>query len=128
MIKVPSFRLQQCLGPLLCSLGNGMLKGNFSYIYLITFFGDGNFGKISFMRVIFFFRKCSKYNVDLKNREKNWEKVFCLWYNSIWIGSVKLFLLRREYLPSAVHESNSLKILHSTNIDFFLLNYIQSDL
>ena len=37
-------------------------------------------------------------------------------------------LLRREYLSSAVYVlTNSLNIFHSTNIDFFQLNYVDSD-
>ena len=75
-----------------------------------------------------FFRKCSKFDVHFENREKNWEKGFCFWDNSIWIGCIKFPLLRRECLSSAVKMlTNSLKILHSTNIDFFQLNYIQID-
>ena len=38
----------------------------------------------------YFFSKNSKFDADLRNRAKNGEKVFC-------------FLLRREYLPSAVN-------------------------
>ena len=72
--------------------------------------------------------KCTKFNVELKNAEKYSEKVFCFWDNSLWIGCVKLSLLRREYLSSAVNVlTNSLKILHSTNLDFSQLNYVQID-
>ena len=75
-----------------------------------------------------FFWKCSKFNVDFKNEEKIWEKVFCFWDNSVWIDCVKLSLLRREYLSSAVNVlTNRLKILHSTNLDFLQLNYVQSN-
>ena len=75
-----------------------------------------------------FFWKCSKSNVDSENEEKNWGKVFCFLDNSIWIGSVKLPVLRREYLSSAVNLStNSPKIFHRTNLDFFQLNYVVSD-
>ena len=75
-----------------------------------------------------FFWKCSKFNVDYRNAEKNWEKVFCFWDNSIWIGCVKLSLLRGEYLSSAVNVlTNSLNILNSGNIDLFQLNYVDSD-
>ena len=74
------------------------------------------------------FWKCSKYNVDYRNAEKNSEKVFCFWDNSIWIGCVKLSLLRGEYLSSAVNVlKNSFKILNSSKIDLFQLNYVQSD-
>ena len=75
-----------------------------------------------------FFWKCSKFNEDYRNAEKNWEKVFCFWDNSIWIGCVKLSLLRGEYLSSAVNVlKNSLEILNSSNIDLFQLNYVHSD-
>ena len=71
-----------------------------------------------------FFRKCWKFNVDLRNCEK----VFCFWYNSIWSGCVNLSLLRRGYLPSGVNVlTKSLKIFHSAKIDFFQLNYVHSD-
>ena len=56
------------------------------------------------------------------------EKKFFFWGNSIWIGWVKLSVLRREYLSSAVNVlTNRLKILHSTNIGFFQLNYVKID-
>ena len=75
-----------------------------------------------------FFSKTSKINVDIGNGEENSEKVFCFQDNSIWIGLINLSLLRREYLSSAVNVlRNSLKILHSTKIDFFQLNYVHSD-
>ena len=67
--------------------------------------------------------KGSKFNVDHRNVDKNLEKVFCFWENSIWIGCVKLSLLRREYLSWAVNVlTNSLKTLHSTKTDFFQFN------
>ena len=53
-------------------------------------------------------------------RQKNVENIFCFWNNSILIGCVKLSVLRREYLPSALNVlKNSLKILHLTKRDFF---------
>ena len=75
-----------------------------------------------------FFRQGSKFNVHFKNEEKNWDKLFCFWDNSISSGCVNLSLIRREYLPSGVNVlTNSLKVLHSTNIDFFQLNYVHND-
>ena len=66
-----------------------------------------------------FFKKYSKFKLDFKNAEKNSEKVFCFRDTCIWIGCVKLSLLRREYLPSALSVlGNSLEILHITNRDF----------
>ena len=75
-----------------------------------------------------FFWKCSKFNVDYRNAEKNSEKVFCFWDNSIWIGCVKLSLLTGEYLSSAVNVlTNSFEILNTSNIELFQLNYLHID-
>ena len=75
-----------------------------------------------------FFWKCSKFNVDYRNAEKNWEKVFCFWDNSIWIGCFKLSLSRGEYFSSAVNVlTKCLKILNSSNIDLFQLSYVHID-
>ena len=63
--------------------------------------------------------KCSKFKLDFKNAQKNSEKVFCFWDNCIWIGCVKLSLLRTEYLPSALNVlTKSLQILNITSRDF----------
>ena len=79
------------------------------------------------MRIIFF-RKWSKFNIDLKNAQKNWEKFFCFWDKCIWICYVKPPLFRREYLSSAVNMlTNSLKISYVTKRDSFTLNYLHSD-
>ena len=79
------------------------------------------------MKVIFFW-KCSKFNENLRNAEKNWEKVFSFWDTSILISCVKLSLLRREYLSLAVIVlTNSLEILDNTKRDFFELNRVYSD-
>ena len=75
-----------------------------------------------------FFWKRSKFNADFKNAEENREKVICFKDKSIWIGCVNLSLLRRKYLSSAVNVlTNSLKILHSTKIDFFERNNVDSN-
>ena len=66
--------------------------------------------------------------MDFRNAEKNWEEVFSFWDNSIWISSVKLSLLCREYLSSAVNVlTNRLRIFHSTKKNFSQLNYVHSD-
>ena len=60
--------------------------------------------------------------------QKKLRKRFSFWDNSIWKCCNKLPLLTREYLPSAVHGlTNSPKILHITQRDFFNLNYLQRD-
>ena len=75
-----------------------------------------------------FFSKCLKFNLDFKNGEKNWEKVFCCWGNCIWIDIVKLCLLRAGYFSSAVNVlTSSPKIFHIKNIVFFQLNWLCND-
>ena len=63
-----------------------------------------------------------------KKKKKKFKKEFCFSDNSIWITSVKLSLLTSEYLSSAVNVvTDSLKILHTTNRNFFLLNCLDND-
>ena len=70
------------------------------------------------MRVIFFW-KCSKFNADSKNKEKNSDKFFCFWDKCIWIVSIHLSLLIREYLSSAVNVlRKGLKNIHVSKKDF----------
>ena len=61
-------------------------------------------------------------------QHKNWENVFFLRDNYIWIGWVKLSQVRREYLPSALSVlGNSFEILHITNKEFLQVNCLHSD-
>ena len=55
MGKVPLCIFQQSLGALAMFFLKRPLKRHFTDIYLLTFFGDGNLGNTSAMRVIFFF-------------------------------------------------------------------------
>ena len=73
MIKVPLYRFQMSLGPFAMFFLKSPIKQDFTEIFLITFFGDGNLGNTSAMRVIFFL-KTSKFNVDFKNAEKKLRK------------------------------------------------------
>ena len=50
-----------------------------------------------------FFSKCQKCYLDFENEAKNWEKGIFLRYNCIWIGIVKLSVLRIGYLSLAAH-------------------------
>ena len=75
MVKLALSRLQQSLRPFAMFVVEEPSKTDFTDIYLITIFGDGNLGNTSDMRVTFF-SKCSKFNVDFKNAEKKSEKVF----------------------------------------------------
>ena len=70
------------------------------------------------MRVIFFW-KSSKFNGDTKNAEKNSEKIFRFWDQCIWIVSIHLSLLLREYLSVAVNVwRKGLKNFHVSKSDF----------
>ena len=75
-----------------------------------------------------FFWKCSKFKVDFENATKNSEKRFCFRDNYVRIGCVKLSLLRKEYLSSAVNVlKNSYKALRLTKTDFFWHKYLPDD-
>ena len=75
-----------------------------------------------------FFWKYSKFKVDFENATKNCEKAFCFGDNYVRNGCVKLSVLRREYLSSAVNVlTNSYKSLRLTKTDFFWLNYLPND-
>ena len=119
MVKVVWFTFKQCFVPLTCCLSKGPMKGDFLEIRLTTFFGVRNFGNRSGMRLIFF-TKCSKFNLDFKNADTNSENVFCFWDKWMWIGCLKLSLLRRKCPSSAVNMLiKGLKTLHITKTDFF---------
>ena len=61
-------------------------------------------------------------------KKKKIRKSFLFGDNLVGIGCVKLSLLRREYLSSAVNVlTNSYKALHLTKTDFFRLNYLPND-
>ena len=71
------------------------------------------------MRVIFFFSKCSKLDVDVKYAAKKWEKLFSFLDNCSWIGSGKFFLLQTEYLSLAFDVlTNAIKILDTERRTF----------
>ena len=75
-----------------------------------------------------FFPKYSKFNVDSKKAERNWEKFSCFWDNCIWIGIVKLSLLRTRYLSSAGNVlTSSPEVLHVNKRDLFRLSFLASD-
>ena len=71
-------------------------------ICLTASFAVCNFRNTKAMRGIFFL-KIIKINLDIKNLEKTCEKFFVLYIFCIWIHCVKLSLLRRESVSSAVN-------------------------
>ena len=56
MVKVLSFRFQQCFGPFTMLLVEGSSERDFLDIYLTTFFGVRKFKNTSAMRVILFLK------------------------------------------------------------------------
>ena len=48
------------------------------------------------------FSKYLKVHVHFRNSAENWEKVFCILDNCIWIGESKFTLIQKEYFSSAV--------------------------
>ena len=70
MAKVACCRFQKSLDPFAMFVAEETSKRDFTDIYLITFFGDVNFGNTLAMTVIFF-PKLSKFTGNFKNAEKN---------------------------------------------------------
>ena len=66
MLKLPSFRFEQCLGAFTMLLLQGCSEAVFFEIYLTTFLEVRNFGKTLAMSAIFF-RICARFNVDFGN-------------------------------------------------------------
>ena len=108
-------------------LSKGRLKPDYLGIYL-TIFSESVISIIQNLWGSSFFSKCFKFNLDFKNAERNREKVFCFWHYCIWIGIVKLSLLRTGYFPSAANVlTSSTKILQVNNGDFFQVNCPDND-
>ena len=127
MIKVLSLRLKVLEPVYNVAFWRVVWNGDVLDIYLTTFSRVLNLGNTSAIMVIFF-PKCLKLNIDFKYVKNRWEPICCFWDSCIWIGWVKLSLLRREYLSSAVNMLiNSLTVLHITKRTFFRLNSLHSD-
>ena len=75
-----------------------------------------------------FFWKYWKFNVHFKNAVKNRE-IFFFWDNCIWIGIVKLSLLRTGYILLAANVlTSSPKIWNVNKRDFLQPNWLGSDM
>ena len=108
-----------------CCLSMGPMKQDFLHIYLITF-PESKVWEIQNVRGSSFCLKCSRFNADLKNAEKNSEKIFVK--NCILIAIVNFSRLRTGYLSSPANMvGNSPKSWHITNRDFSELNCLRSD-
>ena len=110
-----------------CCLSEGPLKRAFLDIYLTTF-SESVISEIQKLWGSYFFSKYSKFDLNSRNAGKIWEKVFCFWDNCIWIGIVKLSLLRTGYFSSAANVlTSSPKICHVNQRNFFEQNFPASD-
>ena len=105
----------------------GRLKCDILDIYLTTF-SESVISEVQDLLASSFSWKHLKFNLDFKNAAKNWEKVFFFWDNCIWIGIVKLSLLRTGYFSSPANVlTSSTKILHVNKRDFFQIHRLGSD-
>ena len=128
MIKMLWCRFEQCLGTFTMLLVEGSSETGLFRHLSRNVFRVPNFGKTKAVMLIFFFSKCLKFNLKFKKATKIWEKVFCFWDNCIWIGIVKLSLLRTGYFSSGANVlTSSPKIWHVNKRDFFKLNWLGSD-
>ena len=126
MIKVLSFRLQQCFRRFTILPFKGSSERRFFRYLSSHVFRVRQFKNTSVMRVILVlkmlkiewkFQKCSK---------KIQKNIFGSWYNYIWKCCNNFPLLRTEYLSWSVNGlRNSRKILHMTQRKFFQLNFLQ---
>ena len=110
-----------------CCLSKDPLKRDFLDIYLTTF-SESATSKIQNLRGLSLFPKHLKFELNFKKSAQNREKEFSFWDNCIWIGIVKLSLLRTGYFSSAANVlTSSPKILHVNKRDVFQLNWLGSD-
>ena len=127
-INVLRWRFRQCLGTFTMLLVEWSTEMELFRHLSTHVFEVRNFRNAKSVRVTFFFSKCSKLNLDFKNVAKTSEKVFCFWYNCIWIGFIELSLLRTGHLSSAANVlTSSPKNWNVNKTDFFQLNYLETD-
>ena len=119
--------LNSALARLPICFSKGPLKRDFLDIYL-TMFSESVISEIQKLWRSSFFSKPSKFQIDFKNAAKISEKLSCFCYNCIWIGIVKLSLLRTGYFSSVANVlTSSPKILHVNKREFFQLNWLFRD-
>ena len=110
-----------------CCLSKAPRKRFFLDICMTTF-SESLFSEIQNLWGSSYFSQYFKFKLDFKNPGKNSEKVFCFWDNCIWIGILKLSLLKTGYFSSTANVlPNSTKILHVSKRDYFQLNWLGRD-
>ena len=109
-----------------CCLLKNSLKRDILDIYLTTF-SQSIISERQNLRRLSFFPKYLKFNLNFKNAAKNWEKVSCFLDNCIWIGFVKLSLLRTGTFWSVANGlTGSPKSWYVNKRDFFKHNWLGS--
>ena len=128
MIKVLWCKFQQCLGTFTMLLVEGMSEtGLFRHlsddVSKVVILENQNLIGWSF------FSEYLKFYFSFQNSSKKFRKSFIFfWCNCIWIGIVKLSLLREGYFSSAPNVlTTSPKIRHVNKRDVFHLNSLVHD-
>ena len=110
-----------------CCLSKGPLKVDFLDIYL-TMFSEYVVSEVQNLWASSFFSKYSKFNVDFRKAKKNLQQVPCFQDICIWIGIVKLPLLRTGYFSLTANVlRSSPKIWCVNKTDLFRLTCLGSD-
>ena len=127
MIKVLWRRFKKWLGTFTMLLVEGssetrILRHVYDYVFRFR-----NFGNTKSMRLIFF-RKRWIISAKFQKCSEKSENLFCFWDNWMWIGIVKLSLLRTRYFHWAANVlTSSTKILRLNKKDFLELSWLGSD-
>ena len=127
MIKVLWRRFKKWLGTFTMLLVEGssetrILRHVYDYVFRFR-----NFGNTKSMRLIFF-RKIWIISAKFQKCSEKSENLFCFWDNWMWIGIVKLSLLRTRYFHWAANVlTSSTKILRVNKKDFLELSWLGSD-
>ena len=105
-------------------LSKDPLKRDFLDVYLTTF-SESVISEIHNLWGSCFCSKRSKFQLDFKKATKIREKVFSFWDNCIWIGIVKVSLLRTGYFSLTVNVlRNCPQNWHANKRDIFQLNWL----
>ena len=127
MITVLWCIFQQCLGRFTIFLVEASSE-TWLFRHLSDYvFGVRNFENTKSMRVIFLSKMLKMLSI-FEKCNKRLKKVFSFWDICIWIGIVKLSLLRTGYFSSVCNVlTSSPKILHVNKRDFYQHNVLPSD-
>ena len=115
MIKGLWFRVQQCLETFTMLLVEGSSQTGLSRHLYDYVYGIRNFGNTKSLRAIFsdkIFKNWARFQIW----NQKLRKFFCFWDNCIWLGLIKLSLLRIGYSSSVANVlTRSHKIFHVNN-------------